>query len=88
MKALVLYRPNSSHARPTEDFVHDLSRFVSDRDIQLINVNSRDGSATASLYDVMTYPAVLVVRDTGELQNSWQSEPLPLVNDVLGYLRV
>ena len=32
-----------------------------DKRLEVLNIDTRDGSATASLYDVMQYPAILVL---------------------------
>lgn len=85
MKVVVLYRPESDHGRNVDEFVsnfHDSG--VAER-LEVINVDSREGISTATLYDVTRYPAVLVVRDDGALQHSWQGVGLPLVNEVEGY---
>lgn len=39
----------------------------------------------ASLYDVMQYPAIVVVRDNGEIAQFWQGDQLPLMNEVASY---
>lgn len=50
-----------------------------------MNIDSRDGSATASIYDIMTHPAILVLQEDGSLQKSWIGEQMPLADEVLGY---
>lgn len=87
MRVLVLYRPNSGHGRLVEEFVHDFqSRHNSDK-IELLNIDTREGSATATLYDVVQYPAVLVLQADGSLQRSWIGETLPLIDEVVAYAR-
>ncbi len=86
MKVVVLYRPGSDHSRMVEDFVRDLERRNrgSSR-VDLVNVDTRDGSATASLYDVMQYPAVLALQDDGQLLREWEGTTMPLLNEVSYY---
>ncbi len=87
MKVLVLYRPNSEHGRVIEEFIHDFqTRHRSER-LEVLNIDSRDGAATASLYDVMQYPAILVLKDDGYLQKSWMGDMLPLMEEVASYAR-
>lgn len=87
MKVLILYRPNSEHATTVETFVRD---FQHQHDIgkkmELVSVNTRDGSATAALYDVWAFPTILAVGDDGRVLNLWQGEPLPLMDEVAGYV--
>jgi hypothetical protein len=88
MKILVLYRPNSEHGRVVEEFVRNLQQRVSDARLEVLNIDSRDGSATATLYDVMQYPAVLVLQNDGYLSKFWQGiEVPPLLEEVAGYAR-
>ena len=87
MKILVLYRPNSEHARKVEEFLHDLQRQhdIDQRNLQIIDVDSRDGMTTASIYDIMTSPAVVVTDNVGSYIQSWVGGDLPLMQDVAAY---
>lgn len=85
MKVLVLYRPNSEEARNVESFIHDFQERHDTNHLEAIDVNTRDGYATATLYDVMQYPAVLVIRDDGSILKSWEGEMLPLMDEIAYY---
>jgi hypothetical protein len=87
MKVLVLYRPNSEFARRVEEFVHDLREVhnVDERHLEVLDYDSREGAATASMYDVMTQPSIVVTDDAGTYVKSWVGEQLPLLEEVAGY---
>jgi hypothetical protein len=85
MKVLALYRPASEHARAVEEFVREFQRRDPSRAIELVDLNTRDGAALATLYDVVQYPAILALSDDGQLQQWWQGEQLPLMNEVAAY---
>jgi len=88
MKVLVLYRPNSEHGRVIESFIRDF-RYQHEVNADILdvqNVDSRDGVATASLYDVVQYPAILVLADDGQLVKLWEGDSLPLMDEVAGYV--
>ena len=87
MKVLVLYRPHSEHARRVEEFLHDLQQEhdIDRRSLQIFDVDSRDGIATASLYDVMSTPAIIVTDNLGSYIKSWIGEELPLMRDIAAY---
>lgn len=85
MKVVVLYRPNSEHARSVEEFVTELERRKHGAKVELVSVDTRDGSATASLYDVIQYPAILALQNDGQLLKDWQGSTMPLLNDVSYY---
>lgn len=81
----MLYRPNSEHARVAEDFARDFSHQFRDSRLDMVDLNTRDGSSTASLYDVMQYPAILALTDDGQLVKEWEGQSLPLMNEVAYY---
>jgi hypothetical protein len=85
MKVVILYRPNSEHGRAVESFVRDFEARHNSGKIEVINVDSRDGASTASLYDVMQYPAILALRDDGSMLRMWQGGALPLMDEVAYY---
>jgi hypothetical protein len=85
MKLLILYRPRSEQAATVETFIRDYkSRHESGR-MEIVDVDSREGIATAILYDVMHYPAILALRDDGSVAKSWEGEDLPLMDEVAYY---
>lgn len=86
MKVVMLYRPNTEYSRKVEEFAHDLEREHQAR-IDLQSLDTRDGSSLASLYDVMQYPAILVLSDDGSLLREWQGTNLPLKSEVSYYTR-
>lgn len=86
MKALILYRPNSEHARKVEEFLHVFSRLHPEKKTEIVSLDTREGSAVATLYDVVQNPAVVAVKDDGSVLKIWQGEQLPLMDEVAAYL--
>ncbi|HLZ14418.1 MAG TPA: hypothetical protein VKQ34_00325 [Candidatus Saccharimonadales bacterium] len=87
MKLVILYRPDSDHASDVESFARDFQRQHDlGKKLELQSLSTRDGAATASLYDVMSYPAILVLADNGSILGMWQGVPLPLMAEVAAYL--
>ena len=84
MKVIVLYHPNSEHARAVEDFSHDFS-YQTDKKLELLSLESREGSAMASLYDVTKYPAIMALRNDGSLLRMWAGPVLPLISEISYY---
>ena len=86
MKLLILYRPNSEHETDVDAYVRDFQRrYEVGSKLEMVSMNTRDGAATASLYDVMAYPAILVLADDGSMVSFWQGMPLPLMDEVAGF---
>lgn len=87
MKAFFLYHPNSEGSRLIEEYAHDFEGRKNIK-LELISLETREGSSTASLYDIVHYPALLVVDADGHLQKGWQGETLPLMDELAAYLVV
>ena len=88
VKLLILFRPDSEHATAVESFVRDFRQQhgLDDRKLEMLSLNTRDGAATASLYDVMQYPAILALADDGSVLNMWEGAELPMQDEVAGYI--
>lgn len=86
MKILILYRPESEHSTEIETFVRDFQRrYEAGNKIEMKSLSTRDGAATASIYDITSYPAIMALADDGRPLNIWQGRPLPLMDEVAGY---
>src|SRR3546814_131722 len=85
---LVFYRPNSEHARQVESYLRDFEHsYHIDARTEIMNLDTRDGAANASLYDVVQYPALVSAREDGSVNQVWQGSELPLMSEVAGTLR-
>jgi len=84
MKISILYRANSEHERNVLDYVRDFRKQQVTRKVNLVDVNTRDGTALAELYDVVQYPAILALGNDGRLLQSWEGD-LPLMNELAYY---
>ena len=85
MKVVILYRPNSEHGRRVEEFERVYKYRHADTRLELINIDTREGSSMASLYDIMEYPAILVLQTDGYAQKVWQGEIMPMMDEVVSY---
>jgi len=66
--------------------VHDFERrYDAGKRIELKSLSTRDGAATASIYDITAYPAIMALAEDGRPLNIWQGLPLPLMDEVAGY---
>jgi hypothetical protein len=85
MKVVVLYRPDSEFARPVEDFMREFEHVYPEHKLELVDVNSREGTAKAEVYGIMQFPTILALTDDGQLTKDWQGETLPLMSEVAYY---
>ena len=87
MRVLILYRPHSEHGRLVEEFIHEYQSRRDSGYLEVLSTETREGSAMATLYDIMQYPAILVVQSDGFVQKVWQGDNLPLLDEVTAYAR-
>ncbi len=85
MKVLILYKPRSEYARHVETYIHDYQDQHESAKIEVVDYDSREGSATASLYDIMQTPAILALASDGQLLNAWVGPELPLMDEIAAY---
>ena len=85
MKVVILYRPNSEHARGVEEFVHGYTVRYPEAKVETLNIDSREGTAMASLYDIIQYPALMVLTVDGSMIKLWQGETIPRLDEVAAY---
>lgn len=88
MKVVILYRRQSEHGRAVEEFIHEFHRLHPGVVVEEKSLDTREGAELARLYDIMSPPGVLALRDDGSVLNSWQGEILPLMNDVASYVAI
>jgi hypothetical protein len=87
MKLVILYRPLSEHGSKTEEFMREYQRVYPESKIEVIEIDTREGMAMASLYDVVQYPAILALRNDGSVADIWQGDNFPLMQEVLATTR-
>lgn len=85
MRIVILYHPNYEYAGVAEDYKKEFERAHPDKKIELLSLDTVEGSDMAKVYDVVRYPAILVVAGDGSLQKFWQDRPLPLMDEVASY---
>lgn len=85
MKAYIVYREESDHARAVIDYMREFERRTGHAP-QVINPDTKEGSDFCSVYDIMQYPTVVATGDDGVMQNMWSGLPLPTINEVSYYV--
>ena len=85
MKMLILYHPDSEYSSMVENFIRDCEKRTSNS-IEVMSLETPEGSHVATTYGIVDYPAELVISDDGQLLKHWQGSDLPTFDDVMGYL--
>jgi hypothetical protein len=85
MRLVVVTREERDYAREVREWLHEFeARAVMSAEV--VDPDSRDGVGFIGAYDLMNFPAVLVLTDDGRVLHSWQGTPMPPIDEVRGYL--
>lgn len=84
MRVAIIYKTESDHARQVIDYLRDVKRQTG-TDIEEINPDTRDGSGFCRTYDIVEYPTMIALDDSGVLQHIWRGTPLPTISEVSYY---
>lgn len=84
MKVVVVYRQESDHAREVTNFLRDFSSQTG-RVIEEIDPDSREGDSFCRAYDIVEYPTLIAIDDSGVMHHLWRGRPLPTINEVSFY---
>lgn len=84
MKVVVVYRQESDHAREVTNFLRDFSSQTG-RVIEEIDPDSREGDSFCRTYDIVEYPTLIAIDNSGVMQHLWRGRPLPTINEVSFY---
>lgn len=85
MRTAIVYQFKSEHSSDVDTFCKEAERrhpgFVPEK----LDTDSKPGANLATLYGVTTYPAIVILRNDGQLVQLWQGLPLPLIDEVMAY---
>lgn len=84
MRVAVIYKVESDHAREVFSYLRDYTRQTG-RTLEEIDPESRDGSSFCRTYDIVEYPSLVALNDSGQLQHMWRGRPLPTISEVSYY---
>lgn len=85
MRAVVIYREHEDYTRSVEEFLHDFER--TGKEIETINPDERENEIFLEAHDVVEYPTVMGLDDSGRILEEWRGLPLPRVDEVSFYAR-
>lgn len=87
MKVIILYKPNSEHDTPVQGYVREFT-YRTGKELNMIDAESREGISKANLYDIVRFPALVAMRDSGELIQAWPDfERWPTISELTYYTR-
>lgn len=84
MRAVIVWRRESDYGRTVEEWIRDFA-VISGREIETVDPDSIEGQGFIETYDVVEYPTILGLDDSGKVLDSWRGMPLPRMNEVAYY---
>lgn len=84
MRVVVLTRENTDYSRTVETFITDFYRQTG-KQLEVMNVDTREGDQLARTYDIVQYPAIIALSADGQVQNMWSGTLLPTISEVSYY---
>lgn len=84
MRVIMVYKPDSDHARTVVTFLNDFTRQTG-RIIEELNPESPEGISFCRTYDIVEYPTLIAISHDGQLQNMWRGLTLPTISEVSYY---
>lgn len=85
MRIVVLYRPRTEQEGKVLDYVRDYKMRHPGMEPELLSLDTREGDEMAKLYGIYGNPAIMAISHDGSLQQLWQDEQLPLMNEIDAY---
>jgi len=85
MRVVVVTRDNTDYARAVRTFLDDFVRQTS-RELEVLDPDSSEGESFCRTYDIVEYPTVIALSDSGQAQNVWTGTELPTINEVSYYV--
>lgn len=79
-----MYKDASDHARAVIDYLRDYKRQTG-KDLEVVDPETRSGAALCTTYDIVEYPTIVALDDSGTIQNLWRGQPLPTISEVSYY---
>ena len=83
MRVVCIYRENEDYSRSVNDWLESFYRMTG-RKLETMDPDKNSGFCEA--YDIVEYPTILALGESGDVRALWRGKTLPLMNEVLYYL--
>lgn len=80
-RLVMVYREASDHRSAVESFIRDYKKRTN-RVIETINPDDRDGVNFCRLHDIVEYPTLVVIGYDGAVHHQWRGVMLPTISEV------
>ena len=84
MRAVIVWREHSDYGREVEDWLRDF-QMRTGKTVETVDPDSLSGESFARAYDIVVYPTILGLDDSGKILDMWRGVPLPRIDEVSYY---
>ncbi len=85
MRIVAIYHEYSDHAREVVEWIDQFER-RSGRTVEQIDPDTPDGETFCAAREILQYPTITVTDDDGKPYEIWSGSPLPVIDEVMGYV--
>ena len=83
MRVICIYRDKEDYSRSVEEFLENTRRQTGH---EIETMNPDENPSFCEAYDIVEYPTILALGNSGEVRAVWRGKNLPLINEVLYYM--
>jgi len=85
MRIVAAYKQFADYTREVDEWLDQFER-RSGSEVERLDPDMPDGEMFCSSRDILQYPAIVVVDSEGKTYEMWMGTPLPMVDEVMGYV--
>ena len=82
MRLICIFRDNQDYTRSVTEWLENFRRQTG-REIETMNPD--ENPTFCETYDIVEYPTIIALDNSGSVLSSWRGRELPLIDDVLFY---
>lgn len=86
MRVVVIYKDNTDYTRTVLDYLRDFQSQTG-HELETLDPDTAGGTQFCDTYDIIDYPTIIALSDSGVMQNSWRSLPLPTISELSYYVQ-
>ena len=83
MRVVCVYKDNQDYTRMVDEWLADFYRQTGH---QIETIDPDIDISFCEAYDIVEYPTILAIDNSGAILSIWRGQTLPLFNEVLYYL--
>lgn len=84
MRVVVVWRRESEYGQELESWIRDLGA-IKGKEVESMDPDEMKNQGFLQAYDVVEYPTILGLDDSGKVLESWRGMPLPRLDEVSYY---